>query len=196
MSKVTKTDSKSKWRRPHPSQRLQAKLKQAAQGKCVAGVGVQVNFMVTGGVHGEHLFESIQIDTDGNVLYERKDQLRKQRGKKTVGQVDRALLKKVFADIQKCNLAGVRKQIQQIPPDMLVGSLTVRCGKYEITNFFPMDEIDFGVPKRRPTTKLKLHSGKVMTISPRIVPSRIIKAMDSLTEVPKLLEKPPRKGSK
>ncbi len=162
---------------------LQNKLKMAAAGKRIPGLSVQVKFTASGGVHGEYLYESIDFDSDGNIQYESEDQLQKKKRKKASGQVDRSQLNIIFKHLSNSGIMDQKKQEQPIPPDTLVGFITVRSGKKEKTVFFPMDE--FEPEKRRPTpTRLKLPSGRVLIIPPKFVPKRIIEAMNSIAKVP------------
>lgn len=167
---------------------LQNKLKMAATEKPIQCLSVQVEFTVSGGVYGEHFYESIEFDSDGNIRYESEDQLLKKKRERTIGQADRSQLNRTFKDLLESGILDIKKQTLQIPPDMVVGFLTVRSGKKEKTVLVPMDEVE---PEKRRLTPigLKLYSGKALNISPEFVPKKIIKAINSITKMPDFIQK-------
>lgn len=165
---------------------LQNKLKMAAAGERIRGLSVQVKFTVSGGVHGEYFYESIEFDSDGNIQYEREDQLLKKKREKTIGQADRSQLNTIFKDLFDSGIMDLKKQDQQIPPDTVVGFLTLRSGKKEKTVLLPMDEFEPEKPQLT-SIRLKLYSGKVLNIPTEFVPKKIMKAIDSITKMPKVM---------
>lgn len=169
--------------------RLQEKLKQAAAGKKISGLGVQARFMVTGGTHGERFFECTDLDSDGHVLYESEDQLRRRPRRKIEGYVATDAMRKVFADLRNSGLVGRKHRPQQILPDTLVGCLTVRSGRYEEMVVFPVDEPEPKMRRPRAMATLKLHSGKELVIAPTVASKRLIKAAYSLCKLPEVLAK-------
>ncbi len=190
---TNKTQSPVAQTRLWPGKRMQGNLKQAASGEHVAGEGVQVRLMVEGGARGERFFECIDIDNDGNALYEREDQLRGLRRKKIVGRVRFELLKAVFADVNNCGRIRQKQPAPQIRPGTAVVFLTVRSGDREETVYFP---VELEPRDARPAaTIVKLFSGNKLVIAHRIAPKRFIKAVDSLSRVPELIAQRPRRHS-
>lgn len=167
---------------------LQNKLKMAAAGERIQGLSVQVKFTVSGGVHGEYFYESIEFDSDGNIQYEREDQLLKKKREKTIGQADRSRLNTIFKVLFDSGIMDLKKQDLLIPPDMVVGFLTLRSGKKVITVLLPMDEFGPEKPRLAPI-RLKLYSGKALNIPPKFVSKKIIKVIDSISKMPNIIQK-------
>ena len=191
MRKANKTQSHVRQTRLWPTKRMQGKLKQATSGKRVAGKGVQIRFMVAGGMPSERFLECIDVDSGGNAIYESEDKLRRLRRKKTVGRVPAAVLKEVFTDVRKCGQTQQKRPAQEILPDSLVGFLTVRSGDREETVYFPV-ELE-GEGAHPGWTTVRLYSGRELNITRRLIPKRFIRAMESLSKVPEAMSRRPQR---
>lgn len=167
---------------------LVKKLKIAATGNPVSGLPIDVNLTVSGGVSGEFFYESIGFDSDGNIYYEIEDQIEKTVRKRTSGRVKVKQLRDVFNDILKSKVLDMQDFAQQIPPDTVVGFITVRSGKKEKSVFFPMDDFAPEKPRVAPVDIL-LHSGKALKIQSKFVPKKIMNTMDSISKIPDLIKK-------
>ena len=167
---------------------LENKLKTLGTGKPVTGKGIEVNLTVSGGVTGEYFLESIEFDSDGNIHYASEDQIRKKKLKKTSGQIVLGDVKRVFKGILSSELLDNHGFSGQIPPDTLVGLITVKSGKKEQTIFFPMDDIE---PQKPSTSqrKLNLHSGRTLYFRSKLVPRKIENLIGKISELPKKLKK-------
>lgn len=164
------------------------KLKTLGIGNPVTGKKIEVNLTVSGGVSGEYFLESIDFDSDGNVHFASQDQLRRKKLKKTSGQIALRDMKNVFKSILSSELLDNPGFSGQIPPDTLVGLITVRSGKKEQTVIFPMDDIEPLKP-RTSQRKLKLHSGKTLYIRSKVVPKKIENLIGRISELPKQIKK-------
>ena len=145
--------------------------------------------MVEGGAPGERLYECVVIDSDGNVLYETEDKLRRRRRRKVSRQLAPDRLKAAFATVRACAGLEYKGFAGQILPGTLVGFLRVQSGKKEETVYFPLEEAETVRRGIAAPSRLRLHSGKKLAVPRGAVPRRFITAADSINKVAKLLDK-------
>ena len=185
------TSRKKGW----PSRPLCKKLTAAAKGSLTGAQRVEVSFLVEGGAPGERFFEHVVIDSDGNAQYEVEDKLLRRRRRTANARLDPTMLRSAFVSARDCARGEYRPYAQQIPPDSLVGSVTVRSGEQRDTVHFPIEQAETVRKLATAQSRLKLHSGKKLATPRRALPLRFVRAVESLSKIAALVERKQSRAS-